>query len=270
MNYIKYIPVLLLLLTGCTEEIDLNLDNEKFQRLVVEAWLTDEVKAHEVKLTLTADYFENEAPAPAENATVSITDGTDIFELNELTPGHYFTDENVSGKPGHTYTLNIDWDGKKYTATSFLGAAPPIDSLEYVEEEDSDTSDEYNEYIFLLYTKEPEGKGDNYYWETYPAETPDDPARTYWETAPDDFVDGNVIGGAEIFYMKAKPGESFIFEQYRITAEAFDFFTAIQFETQFNGGLFDSPPANIPSNVDNGAVGFFVTAGVAKSEITFQ
>lgn len=270
MKAIKYIPFFLLLLTGCTEEIDLKLDNDEFQRLVVEAWLTDEAKAHEVKLSLTSDYFKNEAPVPAEGAVVSITDGTDVFALNEIEPGRYFTDENVSGKAGDTYTLNIDYDGQKYTATSLLEAAPPIDSLEAVIEEDSDSSDEFNEYTILLYTTEPEGEGDHYYWSSFPKDRPDDQTRNYWEIAEDDFVDGNYIGGAEILYVEATPGETFIFEQYRITKEAFDFFLAIQLETQFKGGLYDSPPANIPSNVDNGAVGFFVTAGVEKNEVTFE
>lgn len=270
MKSLKYIPIALLLLTGCTKEIELDLNNEEFQRLVVEAWLTDEEKAHEVKLTLTADYFKNELPEPAEGAIVSISDGTAIFELNEAEPGRYFTDENLKGEAGKSYTLNITYKGEKYTATSILEAAPPIDQLGIIEEEDSDEGDEFNEYTILLHTTEPEGKGDHYYWKSFPENMPDDPTRTFWEVAGDEFVDGNLIGGAEILYVEAQPGETFVFEQYRITEEAFDFLLAIQFETQFKGGLFDSPPANIPSNVDNGAVGFFITAGVVKSTVSFE
>lgn len=270
MKALKYIPFLLLLLTGCTKEIDLDLNNEEFQRLVVEAWLTDEEKAHEVSLTLTADYFQNDVPEVATGATVTISDGVQIFELNETEPGHYFTEGNVKGEAGKTYTLKIEYDGKTYEATSILEAAPPIDLLEAIEEEDTDEDDEYNEYTILLHTTEPEGKGDHYYWESYPADLADDPTRTFWEVAEDEFVDGNLIGGAEILYVEAQPGETFIFEQYRITEEAFDFFIAIQYETVFKGGLFDTPPANIPSNINNGAIGFFVTAGVAKSEVSFE
>jgi len=270
MKALKYIPFLLLLLSGCTKEIDLDLNNEEFQRLVVEAWLTDEEKAHEVKLTLTADYFNNEIPEVATGATVSITDGTQIFELNETEPGRYFTAENVKGEAGKTYTLNIEYDGKKYEATSILEAAPPIDLLETIEEEDEDEDDEYNEYTILLHTTEPEGKGDHYYWKSYPADIGDDLTRTFWEVAEDEFVDGNLIGGAEILYVEARPGETFVFEQYRITEGAFDFFIAIQNETIYKGGLFDTPSANIPSNISNGAVGFFITAGVKKSEVSFE
>ena len=270
MKALKYIPFFLLVLTGCTKEIDLELDNDEFQRLVVEAWLTDEEKAHEVRLTLTSDYFENEAPSPAEGATVSITDGNETYFLQELDPGRYFTEENMSGKAGHTYTLNIDFDGKNYEAISTLEAAPPIDTLTFIEEEDTEEDDEFNEYTILLHTTEPEGKGDHYYWKSFPMSAPDDPTRTFWEIAEDEFVDGNLIGGAEIMYVEARPGETFKFEQYRITEEAFDFFLAIQFETIYKGGLYDTPPANIPSNVNNGAVGFFVTAGVVRSEVVFE
>ena len=260
----------LLLAAACTEPIDLDLNSGEFKRLVVDAWLTNETKAHEVKLTLTTDYLAEETPAPATGATVAITDGTETINLQELEPGRYFTPENVSGKPGHTYTLNIEYDGENYSAISTLHPVAPIDSLGFHEEEDFDTDDDYGAYSITLYTTEPAGEGDHYFWKAYPTSTPDDQTRTFWEIAEDRFVDGNDIGGAEIIYVDANPGDVFTLEQYRITKEAFDFFLAIQYETVYRGGLYDTPPANVPSNVSNGAVGFFVTAAVERGEVSFE
>ena len=260
----------LISVTACTERIDLNLDNDTNQRLVVDAWLTDEVKAHEVKLSLTSDYFKNEPPEPATGATVRISDGSEIFELQEAAPGHYLTDNTVQGIPGHTYTLTIDWEGKTYSSTSLLTAVPPIDSLDYEEAEFQDEDNDFTEYSVLLYTTEPPTEDDAYFWKGYLLDAPNDLTRTYWEIAEDKFVNGSHINGAEVLIVEANPGDRFIFEQYNISPAAFDFFVAVQSETIYKGGIFDTPPANVPSNIDNGALGFFVTGGVVRSELVIE
>jgi len=48
--------------------------------------------------------------------------------------------------------------------------------------------------------------------------------------------------------------------------EAWDVFWAVFNETEFNGGLFDAPPANVPTNVSNGAIGYFGAAAVTEIE----
>ena len=259
-------------LSACTEEIHPDLNTGEFQRLVVEGLLTTETKAHKVSLSLTSDYFDNETPPPAEGATVTISDGTNTFSLSENTPGNYFTDENMTGQIGTAYTLKIEWKGETYTAVSTLKDVAPIIKVEAEEdteaEPDEDTGRKF--YDLLLYSNEPEGLGDNYFWRAFPADDPDNPERTFWEVAPDDFVDGNVIDGASILYIEAEPGETFVFEQYGIGKEAFDFFLSIQQETIYKGGIFDSPPANITGNVDKGALGFFLTSEVSRDTVLIE
>jgi len=55
-------------------------------------------------------------------------------------------------------------------------------------------------------------------------------------------------------------------EQWNIGMEAWDVFWAVFNETEFNGGLFDAPPANVPTNVSNGAIGYFGAAAVTEIE----
>jgi hypothetical protein len=61
--------------TSCTERIELELNSDEHVRLVVEGWITNQQKAHSVKLTTTTSYFENEAAPKVSGAVVSITDG---------------------------------------------------------------------------------------------------------------------------------------------------------------------------------------------------
>ena len=270
--YHKIILFAALALSACTEPIELDLNNQEFQRLVVDGLLTNETKAHKVSLSLTTDYFVNEAPPKVEGATVTISDGTNTYPLTEQSPGDYFTADDMTGEIGKTYTLTIEWKGQTYKATSPLKDVAPIDYLEAevdtgpeVEEIDNKT-----DYIILLYTTEPAGEGDNYYWKSYPVDEPDNIERTYWEIATDEFVDGNPIEGAEILYIFAEPGEQFVVEQYGLNRDAYDFYLSIQFETDFKGGIFDAPPANIVGNLDNGALGFFLTAAVARDTVLIE
>jgi hypothetical protein len=258
------------LFSACTERIDLDLKSDENQRLVVDAWLTDEAKAHEVKLTLTTGYYNDEPPIPATGANVQISDGTQTFQLSEVSPGRYLTADTVKGKTGHTYTLKIDYNGLVYQAVSAMKEAPPIDSLGYEVFEFQDTENDFTEYAILLYTTEPNTLGDNYYWKGYLLDAPTDVTRTYWEIAEDRFVNGSPINGAQVLIVEANPGDAFVFEQYLIQSEAFDFFLAVQTETIYKGTIFDTAPANIPSNVDNDALGFFITAGVQRDTISIE
>lgn len=260
----------LFILASCTERIDIRLDNEDARRLVVDAWLTDETKAHRVQLSLTGDYFSNTPPEMVSGAEVRITDGLETFNLSEVSPGNYLTADHVRGIPGHVYTLIIDWAGKTYEATSLLKAVAPIDSVGYAVSDFQDEDNDFTEYSVLLYTTEPPTTGDAYYWKGYLTDAPNDLTRTYWEVAEDKFVNGSPINGAQVLTVEGNPGDEFVFEQYNISKAAFDFFIAIQTETIFKGGIFDAPPANIPTNLDNGALGFFVTAGVVRDKVAIQ
>ncbi|HMQ59941.1 MAG TPA: DUF4249 domain-containing protein [Flavilitoribacter sp.] len=257
-------------LAACTERIDIKLDNEDTQRLVVDAWLTDEAKAHKVQLTLTGDYFSNIPPEPVTGAVVRITDGAETFDLTEASPGIYLTADNVKGIPGHTYTLTIDWEGQTYEAVSALREVAPIDKVETEKSDFQDEDTEETEYSVLLYTVEPPTEGDAYFWKAFLVDSPTDLTRTYWEIAEDKFVNGSPINGAEVLIIGGEPEDEFVFEQYNISQEAYDFFVGVQTETRYKGGIFDTPPANIPTNLNNGALGFFVAAGVVRDTVVIK
>lgn len=270
MKYILFITTMIVLLSACTERIDLDLNPSNIKKLVVNAWLTNETKAHEVYLSLTGDYYKNETPEPATGANVTILDGQNTYNLTEKTPGHYFTDDNVHGEAWKTYTLNIQWNGETYTATSLLRPITPIDSVQVRISDFQDDSDTLTDYGLFLYALEPPTKDDSYYWKAYLLENPNDLVHTHWEIATDDFVNGNEIGGALTLTFPASIGERYVYEQYSITDDAFNFLLAVQTETIYKGGLFDTPPANIPSNVNNGALGYFMTSSVVRDTVLIK
>ncbi|MFH0866598.1 MAG: hypothetical protein V1904_10400, partial [Bacteroidota bacterium] len=50
--------------------------------------------------------------------------------------------------------------------------------------------------------------------------------------------------------------------RYSITAEHAQYIRAMLSETNWSGGLFDSAHSNVPTNMSEGAVGFFSACGV--------
>lgn len=253
---------------SCTETIELDLNTPNNIRLVVNGELTTEAKSHLVQLNLTTDYFKEGVADPAENAIVSISDGTITETLIESSPGFYYTSEDYFGEENKTYTLNIEYDGELYTSSSTIYPVAPIDSINYEFFEATETAFEEEEahYTLYAYFQEPEEIGQYYLFKYTINQEPAGDLRD-WFFTDDAFVNGNYIGDADFFDFGAEVGDTVTFESYSISKAGYDYLTAILLETEFRGGLFDGAPANVPSNISNGALGFFMTMDVEKSNM---
>ncbi len=125
--------ILLSTFFSCEDVIDVDLPTSE-PRLVIDALIGfnsrngDPITVGEVKLTLTAPFFDDEVP-PALNAEVEIIDDEsgEIFPLVEGDPGIFST-----GFPelqfNRDYTLSIRYDGETYSATERLNPSPVIDN----------------------------------------------------------------------------------------------------------------------------------------------
>jgi hypothetical protein len=272
MKTIKNILLIAFILTlfSCEKTIDFDLNNEENSRLVVEADLTDQVKAHRVKLTRTSSYYENQSAPVETGATVTISDGTTVQLLTEVTPGIYETPSTYAGIIGNTYTLTINTsNNQNYTASSYLASVAPIDTILF----DLGKDFEDNDVLILQhFGPEPLGVGNNYMWLVningidFTGKVGD---LTF---VTDEFVDGNYIAGFE--FQEIKLEDLPVVDTMKVTVEMhsisrpyYDFLLAVLLETEYNGGLFSGPPANIPSNISNGALGFFRASAVSSKYI---
>ena len=99
------------LLTGCSEEMDVRTRSMDRSYLVVDAMLTDNADDQQtVLLTESIDYFEDEKPPVVSGARVTVSDGMELYRYTETPPGsgRYVGPEGFHGTPGGTYTLSID------------------------------------------------------------------------------------------------------------------------------------------------------------------
>jgi len=262
--------------SSCTEPIELDLNSDNNIRLVVDGFVTTDTTAHVVDLSLTKDYFGTGVPAKAEGAVVSITNGTNVLNLTEVEPGKYYTPNDYFGLEGESYTLDIDYDGQSYSATTSLPTLTPLDSIAVLdyEEELGPGQEEENEfpdnYSVVPFFQEPSTEGNFYIFKMlingeYFTETLID-----WLFTGDEIVNGSYIRDAEFFSFYAEPGDEITFEMFSITKSDFENLNAILLETEFRGGLFDGAPANVPSNVSGGAVGQFIMADVERKTVTIE
>jgi len=98
---------LLLILSSCITPFEIEPINSE-SVIVIEANLTDEVKAHRVGLFRTAS-LDSVDQAPIKGATVWIEDqdGQQVF-FNSQSDGEYFTDANYTPELGKSYTLHVE------------------------------------------------------------------------------------------------------------------------------------------------------------------
>ena len=95
----RIIPILLLFcqITACEERINLSLKSETNDLLVVEGVLTNEKTKHLIKLSHPYQ-TSNGTAQPATGAILTVTDGTQIYNLTESPAGsgRYFTDSMIA------------------------------------------------------------------------------------------------------------------------------------------------------------------------------
>ena len=257
MRYLLIIPVLFFL-CGCTEKIDVDLF-ESPTTLVVEGYVTSDIRQHSVVLSKSSPYFTYLPPEMVSGATVTIEDSSTLYTLYENVPGEYLTGAVFAGNPGSSYTLTILLDGETYTATSVMPSVQPIDSIGFFTNETRE-----GVYDIGLWTQEPSSPGDFYFWKVYKNLTLVSKNITQLEFANDDLINGNYLNGLRVQSVEARPGSRITLEMASITEEYYEYCLAIIKETLYADGPFESAPASITGNISNGALGFFTAYSLTR------
>lgn len=274
MNHIPNIvlciiaSLILFFVSSCTEIIEIETGSAD-TRLVVYGEITNYTGVHRVRLSKTTDYFHNNPAPPVSGAKVTITDGVSVYTLNESNtfPGLYETPRFFHGIRGVTYflkveNLDINGDGENeiYEATTYLPYLNPMDSIRL----------KYSSYPFFsgwelqLYTWDPAETRDYYSFKVYKNGKLLTNSINEYIVRSDEFFNGKYTNGITAQFLsdavpkeKALPGDTIVFEINAITKDFFNFVQQVQSEIFTSTPLYSGPPANIVSNISNGALGFF-------------
>jgi hypothetical protein len=256
-----YLLIIPFVMTSCIKEVQIDL-NDADPKLVVEALITDNPEPYRVKLTLTSPYFDQSGEKYVTTAQVYITDNignTDTLYYTQN--GIYATPGIKQGIVGNVYSLKVIYDGKEYNATETMQPKSYIDTITYIYNEGSAFIEEgYN----VILNFQEDGSYTNYYrFSFYRNDTLQTDPFKYFVTDDDD-VQGNYITAQVPYNYQTNDSARVVLQN--ITKEYYLYLTAVSTQVQASGGPFDPIPANPPSNITNGALGFF--AVVARDEMS--
>ena len=235
---------------SCEKVIDIPLI-EADQTIVVEAILKDRADESYVIVTRTGTVYEETNFEYVNDANVQVFDDMGgSFEFESVGDGQYLSPGFVV-VPERKYELKVEVDGKVVTATCQTRSKPKIDSLSYlslaglfgipvdeplylVSFHSLDNVNERNFYWMKIFRNGEENRG--YY------------------LGNDQLVNGQSYE-AQFFGSEADPGDSVFVEMISMDEANYDYLIGLS--NNLASGPFAAAPANPPSNLEGGAVGFF-------------
>ena len=278
----NYIILAACLLTACTEDIDLPLKSLDTRMLVVEGQITSDTIAQWVRLSYTSDYYDTLSET-VENASVSVSDGTNTFVLTEdpQEEGLFKTAPGFYGIPGKTYQLSIsgidaDKDGETetYTSESTMPDFPMVDSINV-----SVVHKFYTDVLQISYSgQEAPTSGDAYLYRASINHVMITDSLDEWSFTDDKIFNGQRIEDEPVIYLdqdieqyKVKDGDQITLETSHIPYEYYQFLNDALSEF-YGSDPFGGNPANIRTNISGPrkAWGFFAAYAIDRKLKTLK
>lgn len=266
-----FLLAILLALSSCKEEkIEWELEMENELRLVVDAKLTNERKAHEVKLSLPV-YEINGEPRPVSGAEIALFDGSDTIYLSEdpLRKGVYLTEPDVQGVVNKNYILAIKVNDYLFWAAARMEGVAPIRAPGYYKVSDDPELYEVNfggsDSPSLIKLELDWSAVEGY------EELPDEENHAivfgyYFSVLT---VDANELFASNHDRVRVPPGTHVIITKESLSDGYQEYLRGMLSETTWNGGLFDVKPGDPFTNLSAGAIGYFSATSVLRDTIIF-
>lgn len=262
MKNLFFIILSLFLFTACEKEIDLDLDDQA-GKIVIEANITDQAGPYIVKITKSVAVTQNNVYPAVTGAEVVLSDNTGQTEtLHYVSNGEYQT-STFTAVSGRTYTLKIKAEGQQYVARSTMPEAVPFTDLE----QDSFVFGGVTTYTLLPIFTDPTALGNRYLFNF----KVNNKSKKYFEVFSDN-VNNGLPNQRSLFLpnddsdksdaVKVVVGDTIHVEMQCIDNNVFTYYSALLQIMGDNGG--GVTPSNPPSNISNGALGYFSAHTLSK------
>jgi hypothetical protein len=285
-------------LAGC--ETDFKPDLAKSEKiLVVDAWVTQELKKQEIRVYYSKPYFDNSPIEMIQGAEVKIEDmkSGKVYNFIPDQNAYYWTPQNEGlGKVGNTYKLSVTVQGETFEAIAKLGRVPAIDTITFeYKEKDLIIKSDYFSAEFLA--TDPEGKGDTYWIKAFKngkfLSKPEElnmafdagfssgqsvDGKPFISTIRRNLINplDKVEGKNGEFKPPYLPGDKIRVEIHSIDQPGYEFLYQLYYQINRPGGfaeLFSIPLANVPTNLESTKIGsktlvagFFNVSAVSSFE----
>ena len=265
------------MLLSCEKEVILELSDREGAYLIVEANIDDASAEQWIRLSFSSSYYDVTEGAVVSGADVTVSSGSKKWVFTEQGPdslaGFYFNsrigEELIEG----SYTLFIEHEGNTYTAASKYRDVPEIDSITTrVNFFSSSGLTEQKLFDILVHFADLPGDGDHYLIDMSingKLQTPRPSQKTI--ISDEDlgkYVSRSVrtVNGDDM-----EAGDTIRLDMKSISREKYEFYQVFFFQTNLSGNPFaGAPPANIPTNMSEGARGFFQVSAVSKAQTRFN
>lgn len=294
---------MLLLLTACSEVVDLKTDSQT-QQLVIYGKVTDGTAGNELSIALTSTAGGNQAPITGAEA-VLLENGSPIGQYEERSPGSYRLNlQGDSARTGRQYELLVTLsDGRQYKSQPAV--MPDLAAIDHGRFEASDVLEVINQFgiaierrrVRVFIDTEVLDQSKDFYlkWDIFETYSFQERLRVLVppQLRPPCYVT-NVTTGQEIYLfngaeikvpvipdqMMANRDLDGLFAadyyfgivQSTIDKQAYEYWELVDEISNTQGSIFDVPPAPVPGNFrnvndpDEEVLGYFE---VARSDTTF-
>lgn len=255
MKNLLFIILSFFLIISCEKEIDLYLEDQS-GNIVIEGNITNQPGPYFVRITKSVAFTQANEYPPIEDAEVMLSDDLGQTEILKYVGNGYYQSFNFQGQSGRTYTLNILAQGQQYVSESKMPDAVTFEGLE----QDSFLVAGEPSYTLLPIFTDPPALGNRYLFRY-----------TVNERSKANFLEfsDNVNNGLpnqrplllpnddEDNSVKVKIGDTITVEMQCIDDRVYTFYSALLQLSGGGGAGGGVTPTNPPSNISNGALGYF-------------
>nr|WP_315030131.1 DUF4249 domain-containing protein [uncultured Chryseobacterium sp.] len=261
-----FIILSLFLVTSCQKEIDLDLADQS-GKIVIEGNVTDQAGPYIVRITKSVAFTQQNQYPAVTGAQVILSDNTGQTEVLQYVGDGKYQTSTFAGASGRTYTLKVQAEGQQYTAQSTMPAAVDFEGLA----QDSFTFGNKTSYTLLPIFTDPAVLGNRYLFSF----TINNLSKKYINVFSDNLNNGlpnqrplvlpnDNNDGAD---HEVVVGDTVHVEMQSIDNNVFTFYSAL---LDISGGGGGVTPSNPPSNINNGALGYFSAHTQSQKSFVIQ
>lgn len=308
MKRISLLLISIVSMFGCVEDFDINV-KDAAPRLVIEGLITNQPGPYYIRVIKSKpgnlnindpNPYQTDHAEPITDALVVVTDdkgqrdtlkytiigvyGSE-YEESFYNQGFYAT-QKLKGIPGRTYFLEIIWEGKKYTSSSYMQPVPAIEKLGY--KSVYSEAKKVSHYVPTLTFGDPKNEINYYLIQTSSGINNSSfginnsrfwSVGTLWRYSiledshlKPEVIDLEISNGANPrgidFYAVYMEGDDIYIALSSISKEAYSYYKALLQQFENDGGAYKPTPATPPGNISNGALGLFQASAVSEKTIT--
>ncbi|WP_443937758.1 DUF4249 domain-containing protein [Pedobacter sp. MW01-1-1] len=256
-----YIALISLICSSCKKIIDIDTTDAAPQ-IVIEGKISDQLEVQRIIISKTVSYNSESNFPKVSGATVTVKGSNgSSFTFIENSPGVYI--RNMRGISGVTYSLQVNVEGKTYTASSKMPNLVKLDSIGIVTNNffGSETK------IPAAYFVDPANETNFYHFNLYINNLFQQ--RVY--VSNDRLTNGNKIR-IQLFHdnedeEELQSGDKVSVEMEDIDTNIYDYWYSLSAQDS-RGPNQGTTPSNPPSNLSNNALGYFSAHTYQKQTIT--